>query len=516
MHPREQLRPAEPQGTARGAPWWERVRERAAASERYPWIVTVTLLFGMFWVASTITILAVSRPAIGEDLDASVGGLVWLISGPTVAFALIGTTAGKLGDLHGHRRAYLLGMSGAAVFALLSAMAWSGASLIAFRVLGAALGAVAGPCSLAIINRLFRPSERSKALGFWSLVIAGGPVVGLVLGGPLVEAVGWRVIFWAQAPLIAVSVAVSFVLLPRTERRDDVHFDLRGQAVLFLTLGALFWGIDRSAVWGFTHPSVLGSFAVVPFAAWWFARIERRVEHPLIPTHWFTRRAFAVPVFVSFFLMFGYMGGFTLTPKMLDELRGMSPETISLVMIPRPLTFAIAGPVAGMLAARVSARSTVVAGMASLVLSMGLFAAVAADPGTGAVLVALTLSGIGIGASQPRVAASVANAVDDEDLGIAGATQQLFSQVGTAMGMNVLEAVQVATRPTVGVGGSYRLAFGVGGVLSLVGLVLATAMEPDRPGGRRVRFRTRSEAPDGASGPDLVELDGAEPRPITP
>ena len=239
--------PPVPQRSNQHAPWWERVHERAAASRRYPWIVTVTLLFGMFWVASTITILTVSRPTIAEDLDASVGSLVWVISGPTVAFALIGTTAGKLGDLHGHRRVYLLGMSGAALFSLACAMAWSGGSLIAFRVAGAALGAVAGPCSLAIINRLFRPAERSKALGFWSLVVAGGPVVGLALGGPLVEAVGWRVIFWAQAPLIAASVAVSFVLLPRTERRPDVHFDVAGQAMLFLTLGSLLFAMATGA-----------------------------------------------------------------------------------------------------------------------------------------------------------------------------------------------------------------------------------------------------------------------------
>lgn len=482
------------------APWplsvQRRVRERATSSDRYPWIVTATLLFGMFWVASTITILSVSRPSIADDLGASVESLVWVISGPTVAFALIGTTAGKLGDLLGHRRVYLAGMLGAAAFAVLSAVAWSGPSLIVFRMLGAALGSVAGPCSLAIINRLFSPEDRSKALGFWSLVVAGGPVLGLVMGGPLVEAVGWRAIFWAQAPLILLAVAVSWLLLPETPRRSRVDFDVRGQLVLFVALGSLLFAIDRSAAWGFGHPAVLVSFAVVPIAVAWFVRVERRVEHPLIPMQWFSQRTFAVPVVVSFFLMFGYMGGFTLTPKLLDELRGMAPDTISLVMIPRPLTFAIAGPVAGLLAARISARTTVVAGMLSLVLSMGLFAWVAPDPGTAAVVVALTLSGIGIGAAQPRVAASVANSVEDQDLGIAGATQQLFAQVGTAVGMNLLESVQVATRPSVGLGGSYRIAYGVGTVVSVAGLLLATRMQERSPGRRW--YRTRVGAPEGA------------------
>ena len=130
---------------------------------RSPWLVTWVVLVGTFWVASTITILAVSRPLIADDLGASVESLVWLISGPTIAVALTGTTAGKLGDLHGHRRVYLVGLTGATVFVVLTALAWSGPSLIAFRVLGATIGAATGPSSLALINRMFPPERRSRA-----------------------------------------------------------------------------------------------------------------------------------------------------------------------------------------------------------------------------------------------------------------------------------------------------------------------------------------------------------------
>ncbi|HMR97105.1 MAG TPA: MFS transporter, partial [Microthrixaceae bacterium] len=209
-------------------PWSMLLRRRPTGPEEpgsgsdRPWLVTWTVLFGAFWVSSTITILAVSRPEIAQDLGASVESLVWLISGPTIAVALTGTTAGKLGDLHGHRRVYLIGMVGATVFVALTALAWSGPSLIAFRVLGATIGAATGPSSLALINRMFTPERRSRALGFWSLVVAGGPVVGLVAGGPLVEAFGWRVIFAVQAPLLAVATVVAFVVLPETGRRRDV------------------------------------------------------------------------------------------------------------------------------------------------------------------------------------------------------------------------------------------------------------------------------------------------------
>ena len=350
-----------------------------------------------------------------------------------------------------------------------------------FRVLAATAGAATGPSSLAIINGLFSRENRSKALGFWSLVVAGGPVVGLVVGGPLVESLGWRTIFWGQAPLLALSVLLAWLLVAETPRRRGVHFDLAGQAVLFVALGLMLFGIDRIAAWGIASPWVLGSFAGALLAVGWFIRVERSQEHPLIPLEWFRRSGFAVPVVVSFFMQFGYMGGFTLTPKLLAEVRGLGPETISLLMIPRPLTFAIAGPVAGMLAGRISTRVSIIAGMSSVALSMGLFVFAAADPGTLIVLLALTLSGIGVGASLPRVSASVANSVEDVDLGVAGATQQLFAQIGTTVGINLLETIQVAAAGTMTLARSYSVAYGVGAGVAVAGLFVVFALrEPCR------------------------------------
>jgi len=317
--------------------------------------------------------------------------------------------------------------------------------------------------------------------------VAGGPVLGLVIGGPLVEAIGWRAIFVFQAPLLLGAALVAFAVLPDTRRHHDVHFDIRGQVALVLSLGGLLFAVDRAAAWGFTSPWVIGGLLLLPAAGWWFVSIERSVEHPLIPLHWFRRRGFAVPVAVSFFIQFGYMGGFILTPKLLAEVRGLGADTVALMMVPRPLTFAIAGPIAGMLAHRITARSTVVGGLISLALSLFAFAWIAPDPGTAAVVLALTLSGFGIGAAQPRVASAVANAVSDEDLGVAGATHQLVAQVGTTLGMNVLEGVQVATVKSAGLGGSYRNAYLVGAGVAVIGVGVAAFLVDV---GERVRPRS--------------------------
>jgi EmrB/QacA subfamily drug resistance transporter len=459
-----------------------RIERQGGPTDRDRWLVAWTVLLGAVWVTSTITILAVSRPLIAADLGTSAESLVWLISGPTIAIALTGTTAGKVGDLHGHRRVYLFGMLGATLFVMLSAVAWSGPSLIAFRVLGATIGSATIPSSLAVINRLFGPSERSRPLGFWSLVVAAGPVIGLVVGGPLVEHMGWRAMFWAQAPLLGLSAVLALLVLPDTPKQRNVHFDVLGQVALFVMLAALLAGIDRAAALGIDAPLVLGLFAAVPLALWWFVRVERRAEHPLIPLAWFRKPSFALAVAIGFFIQFGYMGGFTLTPKLLAEVSGMGADQIALLMVPRPLTFAIAGPVAGMLAHRVSARATVVFGTTMLVGSLAVFAATAADPKVAMVVVALMLSGVGIGATQPRLTATVADAVPAADLGVAGATQLLVAQIGTTIGMNLLEAVQSTERGSLGLGGSYQAAYALGAVVSAVGVVLALRLrDPKDP-----------------------------------
>lgn len=482
-------------------PWsllWRRVRggpPRGRAAPPIPvaspWLVTWTVLLGALGVASTITILAVSRPVIAADLRTDAATLVWLISGPTIAVGITGTVAGKLGDLHGHRRIYVASMLGATVFSALAGLAWSAGSLIGFRVVGATIGAATGPSSLAIISQLFPRDERSKALGFWSLVIAGGPVLGLVIGGPLVERIGWRAIFWFQTPLLLAAAIVAWMVLPDTRRHHDVRFDVKGQLALAASLAGLLLAVDRAARWGLTNAWVVGGMVLAVVAGLAFVRVERSARDPLFPLVWLRRRGFVVPVAVGFFIQFGYMGGFILAPKLLVEVSGYGADAVALMMVPRPLTFAIAGPLAGMVAHRITARTTVFGGVCSLVASLAAFAWIAPDPSTAVVVIALTLSGFGIGAAQPRVASAVANSVDDQDLGIAGAAHQLVSQVGTTLGMNVLESIQVASVAGLGLGLSYRVSYAVGALVAAVGAVMSLALVDV---GERVRDRKRDPA----------------------
>lgn len=437
------------------------------------WLVTWTVLAGTFAVGINFTILAVSRPTIATDLRADATTLVWLISGPILANALFTPTAGKVGDLLGHRRVYLWGMAGSAAFALASAVAWDAWSLVAFRVLGAIVGSAAAPSSMAMINLVFPPARRSAALGYWSLVGAGGPVVGVIIGGPLVDAFGWRSIFAIQVPLLLGATVLAWRVVPDTPRRPRSAFDVAGNVALGVSLLALLLAVERGRSWGWGSAPTLVCFAISVVAGVVFARIELAAEHPLVPIRYFRDRAFSVPIVAVFFAQFGYMGGFILAPKLLADVGNEDPGRISLLLIPRPLTFAIAGVAAGYVVRRLGSRPIAALGTGLVAVSMLMISATSRDLDLLVVIGAIAISGLGMGMVQPVISTSVANAVDDQDLGVAGAAQQMVIQVATSLGMNLLDSLQAGWVDSEGLAGSYALAYRVGAALTVVGVGVA-------------------------------------------
>lgn len=455
-----------------------RVVERVEASDRYPWFVLATVLFGLFAVGFTITILSNSIPRIAGDLHSDVSTLTWVLTGPLLAFAVVGPSAGKLGDIHGQRRIYLVSLVAVAVFAALTAVAPSAGWLIGFRVLGAATGAATGPASLAIINRLFPSHQRSQAMGWWSMVGAGGPVVGVVAGGPIVEAFGWRWIFAAQVPLTIATLLLAAAILPSDRRtwgpgEQRPGFDIAGALTLGIAGTTLLLAVNRGPLWGWTHPAVVAGFVVAPLAAAAFVLVERRARFPLLPLAYVRRRNFAFPILTQFCTNFAYMGGFVITPLLLQEEFGYGETRTGGLLIARPLVFAIAGPIAGYLTLRTGERAAGVFGAASIAASMVALAAVAPGDGDLVVIGALALSGLGMGTASPAMAATIANAVAEDDLGVAGATQQMVNQVGVVIGIQVMQTVQAARAGTVGSVPAYGEAYLVGGVMALVGILLA-------------------------------------------
>ncbi|MBU6330493.1 MAG: MFS transporter [Acidobacteria bacterium] len=469
----------EPAGGEEGVvlPWSLMLRrgvaDRVERSPRRSWIILAAALSGVFTASFTITVLTVSLADIAANLGSTADVLTWAVTGPSLAMAVLGPIGGKLADRYGARQVYLLSLTGVTVFAGAAILAWNAPSLIAFRFLGAALGAATGPAALAMINRSFVPERRAQAMGYWSMVGSGAPVFGVVIGGPLVDAFGWRWIFILQTPVALVSLIIGFLVLPHTRRGERQPFDIAGSVALAVGVGLLLIGLNRGPVLGWTSPLVLTGFLGGPVMLALFVRIENRTPHPLLPMRYFRRRNFTFPIANQFLANFTYMGGFILTPLLLHDLLGYSTTKVGLVSIARPLTFAVCGPIAGYLVLRFGERLIGMFGSLMLALSMMVLAMIGIGSGLWMIEGALMLSGIGMGACAPAMIATLANAVDVRDLGVASAASQTMSQIGVVAGMQILLTVQLATASSSG-SGSYAIAYHVGAVVAVGALIAAS------------------------------------------
>ncbi len=458
----------------------ERVHRRAASSRRYRWWLLVVVLGGLLSSNILFTVFVVALPKVARGLHTSVPTVTWVVTGPMLAYAVMAPLTGKMSDRWGHRRFYLIGMANNLLVAVLSAAAPNVGVLIFARVLGGAVGAGLGASSMALVLGAFERGDRVKAMGWWSLVGAGGPVLGVAIGGPIIQSIGWRWMFVLEMVIGAVALVAAALVLPthaagsvRTQTRSS--FDIAGATTVVVAVGALLFGLNRAPVLGWHSALVKGSFVVSVLAVVALVLVERKATDPVVPLHYLARRNFAFPIGAQMFSNFAYMGGFFLSPLLLEQVFGHGESAAGLLVIPRPLAFSLCAPVAGYVAVRVGERTAAITGTLAVVASMGVFALAGRGTGVALVEVALVLSGIGLGVASPSIAASVANVVDQDALGTASATQQLTTQIAAVAGIQVLQTVQASSAQGHGVAllGSFHRAFLVGGAVSVLGVLCA-------------------------------------------
>ena len=468
-----------------------RVARRVQEGERFQWWVLWSVLAGLFSVYCVFTLMAVALPRIAGEFDTTTSTMTWVVTGPLLVFGVAAPLLGKAGDLYGHRRLYLMGMAVALVCAGLTAMAPNAAALIAVRIVAAVATGAVGSASMALIFSVFEPQDRVKAMGFWSLVGAGAPVIGVAAGGPIVEAVGWRWVFVAQVPVVVLAALLCLAVLPETAGSRQRALDWPGVALLTVSVTSLLLALNRGPVLGWSSPFVTAGFALAPVAAVGFVLVERRAAAPLIPLEYFRRRNFVFPAGALAFSQFAYMGGFILSPLLLGgPMFRYGESRIGYIVLSRPLSFSVIAPIAGYVAVRVGERSAAVTGTIAIAVSMAVFTVV--GPGdVDIVIAALVLSGLGNGIASPSLASSVANTVSDEHLGVAGAAQQLLTQVGVVAGIQLMQTVQASREGAVGLEQSYADAYLVGGAAAVLAVLCAAF----------VRSAVRDEgAPAGALG----------------
>jgi MFS family permease len=484
MNDRSQTRPVPHDGPAAG------LRAQLHAHPDHRRWVLWTCLAGGFATTFTITILGVSLRSIALDLESQVTTVAWVMTAPMLAQAVSAPLLGKLGDLYGHRRVYLVGFALATVLALATAFAWSAGSLIALRTAGQLMGTATMPASMAMLFRAYEGRARVGAMGWMSVVIAGGPVLGLAVGGVLVEWIGWRPIFLVQAGLSALALAVAAVVLVETPRRGRTRLDLPGAVVLALAAFAVTFSINRLPVWGLSDPRVVWGLAATPALIALFVRIERRAPSPLLPLELFTRRNFALPLVIGFCVQFAYMGGFIISPLIMMGVFGLGQAATSMWTIARPVSFSASSPVGGKLGMRFGERSLIIAGSTLVLAAMIAFAIGAQGESMPMIVVGLVLAGLGMGLAQPSLGTIVASAVSRDDHGLAVSTMTTTTGIGGVAGISILTALCADA----GSSEAFRDGYALGAVLAAAGVLTSLGLRADEPAVGRADERDTESA----------------------
>lgn len=443
-----------------------------------PRVIQVVALIGVASSSFTITVLSAALPDIADDLNSSTSTITWVIAGPLLAFAVFTPMAGKLGDLYGHRRMYLVGFTAAALMSFVTAASPNAGFLIGARIVTQAFSSSTGPSALAIMMKAFPDDERTSVAGVWSAVLAASPALGVIIGGPLIDATSWRTLFVIQGIGMVVAVVVSSRVLPESERRDDLTFDLLGGCFLAVGIAAVLIPLNRAGALGWDHPVIWGGLTLAPVAFLLFVWWERRTPHPLIELPVLAERNVSLPLVSQLFLNGPYMAGLVLTSLMLgaDSTFAFSTTAISLLILPRPIMFALGAWVADRLVNRLGGRSVVVVGCIGISLGLAFIGIGAVQEWLAFVIIGVGVAGAGSGIARPPIIAALTEAVGERDMGVGTGMLNMTGQIGAAAGISLLSAlVTEDSSPE-----RFLLVFGIAAVVAVIAIATTGAIRfPD-------------------------------------
>ncbi|MCU0243704.1 MAG: MFS transporter [Acidobacteria bacterium] len=374
----------------------------------------------------------VAMPLIGREFGLSAVSLGWVLTAYTLAAAMFLVPFGRLADLVGRKRIFVLGIAVNIAGTLLCALAPSAALLILGRGVQGVGGAMIFGTGVAILTSVYPPGERGRALGLNTAAVYIGLSLGPVAGGFLVHAWGWRAVFWATAPVAAFALALTLARLDGewADARGE-RFDRTGSAVFGAGLVALMYGFSRL-------PSALGLVLTAGGAAALavFVRYELACAAPLLDLRLFRRnRIFAFSNLAAFFNYSATSAVAFLMSLYLQYLKGLPPHKAGLVLIAQPVVMAVASPFAGRLSDRVEPRVLASAGMALSAAGLVLFSLLGPDTGFGFIAASLALIGLGFGLFSSPNTNAVMGSVGRRHLGVASAalgTMRLTGQMMSA------------------------------------------------------------------------------------
>ncbi len=452
------------------------------------WAVLGLVCVAQFMVILDATIVNVALPTIQVHLDFTPTSLQWIVNAYTLMFGGFLLLGGRAADLFGTQRLFIAGLAIFTGASLINGVATSSAMLVGGRALQGLGAALVSPAALAIVTRTFDEGvERTKALGVWSAIAAGGGAAGLLLGGLLTEYLTWRWVFFINLPIgIAASLLALRMIHNEIDENEPETSDVAGAVTVTGGLLVLVYGIVKAPAYGWASWQTFALFAVAIVLLASFIVIELRSRAPLIRLGIFRTRSLSVANTAMFLVALGLFAMFFFTTLYVQQLRGYSPIKAGLAFLPFTFGIIIGAALAQQFIRRIGVRAVTLTGLSIAVVGMFLYTQLSLT-GTywGELFPAVMVTSIGMGLTFVPVTLLATTNVPHEDAGLASGLFNTSQQIAGALGLAVLSTIAASrTSSRIDAGAAkdsatlsgYHLAFFVGAMLMVAAIVVLATL----------------------------------------
>lgn len=413
-------------------------------------LVLAICCMSLLIVSLDTTALNVALPAVQRELDASVAGMQWIVDAYTLVLASLLMLSGSMGDRLGRRKIFMAGLVMFTLGSLLCSLAPNLESLIAFRAVQAVGGSMLNPVAMSIITNTFTaPRERARAIGVWGAVVGISMAAGPLIGGLLVESVGWRAIFWVNLPIGLAALLLTLRYVPESRAAKPRRADPVGQLLVIALLASLTYAIIEAPAAGWLSPLTL---SLLGLSALWLVGLvlyEPRRAEPLIDLRFFGSAPFSGATVIAVSAFAALAGFLFLNTLYLQNVRGLSALHAGLYMLPMAAMTFVCAPLSGRLVGTRGPRLSLLIAGVTMAASGVLFAAFRAEASTPVMFCGYILFGLGFGMVNAPITNTAVSGMPRAQAGVAAAVASTSRQVGATLGVAVIGAVLAA-----GVGGS--------------------------------------------------------------
>lgn len=408
-------------------------------------LVLTICCFSLFIVGLDNTVVNLALPAIQRDLHAGVSELQWTIDAYMLAVAGLVILGGSTGDRFGRRRTFLAGLGTFVVGSLVCSIAPNSGLLIASRALQGAGGSLMTPSALSIISNVFtNPRERARALGVWSSVTGLSMGIGPLAGGLLVDATGWRSIFWLNIPLIIAAAVLSVLFLPESKATRPRRFDPAGQFLVIVALTSLTFGVIEGRTIGWGSAFIVACFVLAGITIVALIAYEHQHREPLLQLRFFTSIPFSGATIIAVCSFCACYGFIFLNALYLQNAQGFSALDAGLLTLPMAAMVVVSSPLTGRIVASHGPRRPLLISGFAIALAGLLLTRITTHTSIGYLLATYAVFGIGFGTVNAPITNAAVAGMPRARAGMAAAVVTAGRQVGAGLGVAVLGSVAAA------------------------------------------------------------------------